>query len=257
MHPLIHIPDPDPYVNLRALVGGEPQVLLHGDDLGSNGSAIVTWSGRRSSVSGSGIASPTVSGSGWLGGGGIGLKCASLNGTSQGIGFDAAAAAYTAGTPLTWVVACNLSASAAARAALALGSTATNNHLRLLGLSVTTDVARFRSVISGSASTAQSVGAVPEAVQLIFGCTFDGSACRVIMRTNAGETVLINNVAHTGTGTLTLNTFTLGFMNGSTDIDFTPGLFRFVCACSGVATSSANLSALLLHVQHKMRCPLP
>jgi hypothetical protein len=257
MQARIHIPDDDPYVRLRALLGGEPQVLLHGDDLGADASTIATWTGRRSSANGSGIGSPTVDADGWLGGGGVGFKCASLNGTSQGVGFDAAAAAYSASTPLTWIVACNLTASASARSLLSLTDSASTSHRRGFGPTATSDVIRFRSIISGVASNVASAVAAPEGAQTIYGVTFDGSNVRAIMRTNAGETVLINDLAHTGTGTLTINAFTMGFARGSSGAEYTPGLFRFACALSGVATSAANLSALLLHVQHKLRCPLP
>lgn len=252
----LRVPPEDPYVRFRALIGGEPQVLLHGDDLGAGGSTIVSWSGRRSSLAGSGVGSPTVNASGWAGGGSLTLKTCSLNGSSQGVGLDAAGAAYAAGTPFTWIVAAKLTASAAVRSVLALGNTGTTNHARLLGLTVTTDTARFRSVVNGTAETDTGT-AITEGAQIILGCTFTGSAVRVVRLATGGvETVLLNNAAHSGAGTLTINSFNLGFLKGPTNIEWCAGEFRFAAALSGVAASDANLSKLLVHTRDSLRCPL-
>lgn len=254
MHPLIHIPTPDPYAFFFGQQGGKSQVLLHGDDLGANGSSIATWTARHGAIDGTGVNTPTVDASGWTGGGSLALKAANFTG-SQHIAFDAEAANYGASTAFTWVIALNPTASASTRIPLALGALSGSSHQRSVRFSAA-DLAQFSSTISGVGETDAGT-AMAEGVQCIIGVSATGGNVLVKQLTAASGIVTHVNTTHAMSGTLTCDKFTMGLLYTGGFVSPCAGKYRFLSAYRGTGVSSSTLDLMMNYTRHMLRCPLP
>lgn len=246
----------DPYARLASLIGGRPQVQLHGDDLPSTYS-FSSWPGRKGSVDGVGVGSPLSARNGWAGRGLASARTAHFRPASQFVTFNAEASNYAVNTPFTWYAAARIQGTAAQRNVLFLGSSSSGTRFRGLYL----DGSSNASMISyrdgnGPESDVGSAFAVNE--QVILGCSLDAAGNLLIKQLRAsGESTLLSTT-HAVTNTLTVDRFSLGtaiLTNASSSPS--PMWTRYLGCLRGVANDSATMTRAMRHIRDRLGCPLP
>jgi len=253
----VFIPTPDPYVGLFGLLGGKPQVLCHGDDLPSG--VVSTWSARHGALAGTVAGTVSRNDTGWAGGGGLTLPTLDITSNGQWVEYDSEAANYSATTDFLWVGAVKYVTYAAVRYCCFLGSSSVGNNWRGFQANATTDIVLMTSNRNGTSETDNSSVALIENTQSIWALLLKGGTVHMIQRTlGGGDTVILNSLAHTQSGTLTVNKFTLGalVLSGAQVNNGAHGSYRFFAAMRAPVTDVAGLPRVLDYVQHRLRCPL-
>lgn len=251
----------DPLYKLTGLMGGLPQVLLHGDDLGAESSAITTWP-NRTGTDASANGGPTV-GLTWAAATpGVFYKAGENTGV-EGAGQyynmpNAEASNYTVGTSFMWLLAARFPTSAAGRNVIFLGSSSSAGNYRGFTINTTNDFAYLSSNRNGSTQFTAGT-AVTENVQCVMGILLTGSTVTIKQLTSSGESTLLS-AAHTMTGTLTIDRFTLAVLiSNGVSTGGTTMLTRFFAARRDPTRTltATDLTNAMTLVRDRFRCPLP
>lgn len=247
----------DPFAAFKRKLEGEPQVSLHADDLPTT-DTFSSWPGRKGSYNGVGVNSPLSAKSGWGGRGFAGLRAAHLRpSTSQHITVNEAAAAYTASSAFTWIMAARIRSTAAQRNVLFLGHSSLNNNWRGLYLP-SGDAIGVISNRNGTPETspAGAVAALNE--QAIYGLSLSAAGALLVMQLTAtGEATLLS-ATHTMSGTLTVNRFSIGCALLAGAVSSQSAMYvRYLALLHGHALDATQMGKALRHVRDHLGCPLP
>lgn len=240
-----------PPVTLTTILGAEPPVYLHADDLvEADGVAVTTWTGR-TTYSGTGVSSPLANVDGYDGA----RKSLSIAGNPSYLTINGVAPLHTnVTTPFTWILAANVAGGSLSRAAIALGNSAGSFPFQFLHVTAG-DLAEFWS--NNGADEKKATGtALAENVPSIIGITYTGTHVSIIQRTSSGDAILVNNVAHAPTGSAAFDTLALGRLDRNVDFGFTPMQARCFVALPGTSVTQAKLIEALDFVETELDCPV-